>query len=80
MASVTRRQTTIELSEEVLQQAAALAQELGQPLDDFVELALVEHVGHQAIRETRAAGSLDAETALGVAYAELQALRAERRS
>ncbi len=72
---MTRRQTTIELSEEVLEQAAALAQELGQPLDDFVELALVEHLGRQAIRETRAAGSLDADTALGVAYAELQALR-----
>lgn len=78
MASVTRRQTTIELSEEVLQQAVRLAEDLGQPLDDFVELALVEHLGRQAIRETRAAGSLDADSALRLAYGELRALRAER--
>jgi hypothetical protein len=77
--AMARRPTTVDLSEDVLARAAALAKELGQPLEDVIEAALVEHLGRRAIAEMRGADDLNGEEALELAYAELRAARRERR-
>jgi predicted transcriptional regulator len=80
MASMSRRPTTLVLSEDVLERAAKRARRERRSLDDVVEDALVEALARRAIAEARAEAGLTEEEALGLAYSELADLRAERRT
>ena len=77
---MTRRPTTLVLSEDVLERAAKRARRERRSLDDVVEDALVEALARRAIAEARAEAGLTEEEALGLAYSELADLRAERRT
>lgn len=77
---VSRRPTTLVLSEDVVERAAKRARWERRSLDDVVEDALVEALARRAIAEARAEAGLTEEEALTLAYSELAALRAERRT
>lgn len=80
MEPMSRRPTTLVLSEEVLERAAKRARRERRSLDDVVEDALVEALARRAIAEARAEAGLTEEEALTLAYSELEAMRAERRT
>lgn len=80
MEPMSRRPTTLVLSEDVLERAAKRARHERRSLDDVVEDALVEALARRAIAEARAEAGLTEEEALTLAYSELEAMRAERRT
>lgn len=80
MEPMSRRPTTLVLSEDVLERAAKRARRERRSLDDVVEDALVEALARRAIAEARAEAGLTEEEALTLAYSELEAMRAERRT
>jgi hypothetical protein len=77
---VTRR-VTIELPEEIADQAEAEAGRSHVSVDDIVRNALVDHLGWKAIEATRNRNAdLDDESSMRMAREELRALRAGRKT
>jgi len=68
----------VNVDEDVLAEAEALARVTGLSLDDVVERALVLHVGARALRRMQDTFDLDEDEAIRVAYEELRAARAAR--
>ena len=73
-----RRPQVVNVDEDVLAEAEALARVTGLSLDDVVERALVLHVGARALRRMQDTFDLDEDEAIRVAYEELRAARAAR--
>jgi hypothetical protein len=72
---------TVEVSDEVAAGVQAEAERRGTDVGGVVNEALVEHLGWQAVARIREQNAdLDDEAALSLAYEELGAVRAQRRS
>lgn len=86
MGTMARRPTTISIDEALLNAAQTVAEQSGTTADEVIEAALRRHlalVRPSVVDEvwTRpGAGPLSAEEAMKLAYAELDAFRAERRA
>lgn len=75
------RNLTIALPDEIADEAEAEASETGKTIDELVTSCVIEHVGRKAIAEIRKRNSdLDEDSAMKLAYEELDAYRAERDS
>ena len=75
----------IEVEEDVLERATAAAQQAGRSRDEFLEDALRRQLASGALagvleRVRARSGELTGDEALELAYAERDALRAERRA
>jgi hypothetical protein len=74
------RKLTIEVSEEVAAGAEAEAERSGTDVATVVERALVKDLGFRAIERIQERFDLDEEAAMKLAYEELDAVRAARRT
>jgi hypothetical protein len=86
MESVARRPTTITIDEALLDAAQTVAEQSGTTADEVIEAALRRHLALirpsvvEEVWARQGARPLSAEEAMTLAYAELDALRAERRA
>jgi hypothetical protein len=86
MEDMARRPTTITIDEALLEATQAVAEQSGTTADEVIEAALRRHlalVRPSVVDEVWArqgARPLSAEEAMKLAYAELDAMRAERRA
>lgn len=86
MESMARRPTTITIDEALLDAAQTVAEQSGTTADEVIEAALRRHLGLvrpsvvDEVWARQGARPLSAKEAMKLAYAELDALRAERRA
>jgi hypothetical protein len=86
MEGMARRPTTITIDEALLDAAQTVAEQSGTTADEVIEAALRRHLALvrpsvvDQVWARQGARPLSAEEAMKLAYAELDAIRAERRA
>jgi ribbon-helix-helix CopG family protein len=73
------RKLTVEIPEEVAAQVEAEAERLGTDVNEVVRQAVISDLGWRAVARIQEQFDLDEESALRLAYEELDATRADRR-
>jgi hypothetical protein len=73
------RKLTVELPEQVAAQVEAEAERLGTDVNEVVRRAVISDLGWKAVARIQEQFDLDEESAVRLAYEELDAARAERR-